>query len=172
MRLEDERLPIFNDLVKYSFQNNINVTDLGLRLTDVQEYGLKSEACRFRGRFDRDTIATEEEQAFLKSNKRVELNAFTAPQFIEWTVAKLKKHFGPKRFIPTDQVLADAYRRALVAHEINKAIVSVRKEAIEKARSAVIPKSLRRKLAKRLSPESGAWDEVLYNLVANAPDRG
>jgi hypothetical protein len=161
-----------NDLVKYEFQNEINVTDLGLRLTDVRRYNLKSERCVFRGYFDWDTTATPEEQEFLRSGKRVELNAFTAPQFIEWTVAKLKKHFGPKRFIPTDEVLADAYRRAVVAHEINKAIVSVRKEAIEKARIAAIPKSLRRELSKRLSPESGAWDEVLYELVANAPDRG
>ena len=59
-----------NDLVKYEFQNEINVTDLGLRLTDVEEYGLKSERCRFRGDFPWDTIATPEEQAFLRQSPR------------------------------------------------------------------------------------------------------
>jgi hypothetical protein len=68
-----------NDLVKYEFENEVNVTDLGLRLVDVQKYGLKSEHCRFQGRFPLDTIATKEEQGFLRSNRRAELNAFTAP---------------------------------------------------------------------------------------------
>jgi hypothetical protein len=40
-----------NDLVKYEFQNEINVTDLGLRLADVQKYNLKSERTKFTGRY-------------------------------------------------------------------------------------------------------------------------
>jgi hypothetical protein len=45
-------------------------------------------------------------------------------------------------------------------------MVRTRADAIEKARTAAIPKNLRGRLAKRLRPESGAWDEVLYDLVA------
>ena len=69
--------------VTYEFQNNINVTDLGLRLADVQKYSLADEECDFKGSFQSDSICTDEEKEFLRSGRRVELNAFTAPQFIE-----------------------------------------------------------------------------------------
>jgi hypothetical protein len=153
------------DLVKYQFQNDIDVTDLGLRLTDVRKYHLKSERFRFKGTFPLDTIATAEEQAFLRSNRRVELNAFTAPDFIAWVESKLRKHLK-ERLIPGDDILADAYRRALCIAKINKAIEEVRGEAIELAKATGIPKSLRRQLAKRLKADGApAWDRALYEVA-------
>src|SRR5262249_23772914 len=50
-----------NDLVKYEFQNEINVTDLGLRLDDVHAYDLLSERFKYRG-LPADSIATDEER--------------------------------------------------------------------------------------------------------------
>jgi hypothetical protein len=154
-----------NDLVKYEFKNEINVTDLGLRLADVQKYGLKSETCRFRGGFAADSIATEQEKAFLRSNRRVELNAFTAPQFIRWLQTKLREHL-PNRLIPGDDVLADAYRRALAVADINRAIAKARKRAVKRAEDATVPESLRQQLEQTMkdSPKS-AWDRALYKLV-------
>jgi hypothetical protein len=158
-----------NDLVKYEFQNEIEVTDLGLRLADVQKYGLKSEKCRCRGYFAADTIATPEEQAFLRTNRRVELNAFTAPQFIEWLMAKLTKEYARyglrRRLIPADNVLADAYRRDMAVARINQAIEEARDTAIEDAKSAKIPRSLRRQLQKKLQNSPHAWDKVLYDMA-------
>jgi hypothetical protein len=156
-------------LVKYRFKNKINVIDVGLRLTDVERYNLKSEHFDFKGHFAADSITTEEERAFLRSNRRVELNAFTAPDFIEWLEKKLSKHL-PGRLIPSDAVLADAYRRALAIARINQAIEEVTEEAIEFARSAKIPKSLRRQLKKDLGDTSGAWDQVLYELAKDQLD--
>jgi hypothetical protein len=153
------------DRVAYRFQNEINVTDLGLRLADVQKYHLAEEHCRCRGHFGPDSIATAEEQAFLKSGRRVELNAFTSPQFIEWLEAKLTKHLGGNRLIPGDDVLADAYRRALALARINKAIEGARDKAIEEAKAADIPKSLRRELQKKLKGSAQPWDKALYEMV-------
>jgi hypothetical protein len=121
---------IENDLVKYEFENEIKVSDRGLRLMDVEKYGLKSERVRFKGHFPSDSIATAEEQAFLRSHRRVELNAFTAPQFIEWVESKLRQHLKG-RLIPDDAVLADAYRRVLAIGRINQAIEKARNDAIE-----------------------------------------
>jgi hypothetical protein len=154
----------FNDLVKYEFENEINVTDLGLRLTDVEKYDLKSERCRFKGDFPSDTIATAEEQAFLRSNRRVELNAFTAPQFIEWLETKLTKHL-PERLIPGDDILADAFRRAFAIAKINGAIAEVRDDAIAEAKEIKIPKDLRKRLTKALKDSFGAWDHELYEIA-------
>src|SRR5262249_30884919 len=118
-----------------------------------------------------DTIATAEEQAFLRSHRRVELNAFTAPQFIEWMEAKLSEHLrGP--FIPaSDAVLCDAYRRALALAKINQDIESSRGRAIEQAGKARIPKSLRRQLKKAMEGSPEAWDVAMYELAKRAVKR-
>ena len=156
------------DLVKYQFQNDIDVTDLGLRLVDVRKYDLKSERVRFKGTFPFDTIATAAEQEFLRSNRRVELNAFTAPDFIRWVESKLHTHLK-ERLVPADAILADAYRRALSIAKINQAIEEAKEKAIEFAKAAEIPKSLRRQLAKRLKAAGApAWDEALYELAAES----
>jgi hypothetical protein len=155
------------NLVKYRFKNAINVTDLGLRLVDVQKYGLKSESHQFKGYFPPDSPATEGEKAFLRSNRRVELNAFTAPQFIEWVEAKLSDHL-PNRLIPADDVLADAYRRALCLAEINRAVEEARERAVEEAKGAKIPKSLRQKVARAMKRSPQAWDKALYEIARGA----
>jgi hypothetical protein len=159
------------DRVAYEFQNDIDVTDLGLRLADVDQYQLrgKAEQCQFKGHFARDSIATPEEQEFLRSNRRVELNAFSSPQFVEWLEAKLTQKL-PGRLIPNDDVLADAYRRALAIAMINRAIDQVRDEAIEKAQAAPVPESLRQQLKKAMKESPGAWDKVLYDLAAESCD--
>lgn len=146
-----------NDLVKYEFKNEINVTDLGLRLADAEKYGLKSEKVQFKGSFPRDTIATNEEQAFLRSNRRVELNAFTAPQFIEWIETSLTKHLRTT-FVPGDDVLEAAYRRALAVAKINNAIDDARTTAIADAKAAKLPKTLRQQLRTSTEP----WDVAVY----------
>jgi hypothetical protein len=149
------------DLVKYEFQNDIQVYDLGLRLAEAQAYNLKHEEFRFRGEFAPDTIATKQEQAFLRSNRRIELNAFMAPQFIHWIETQLAKYLKGKRLIPSDDVLAMAYRRAIVANHINRAIDDVTEAAIAQAKAAIMPKDLKRALQKSQEP----WDQALYSLV-------
>jgi hypothetical protein len=159
-----------NDRVTYRFQNAIDVVHLGLRLADAQAYGLQEEECDFSGGFASDSIATEEEKAFLKSGRRVELNAFTSPQFIEWLEAKITEQL-PGRLIPADDVLADAYRRALVVAKVNRAVERVEERAVEKARAATVPRSLRRRLEKAMKDNPQAWDQALYNLVKDKLDR-
>ena len=151
------------DRVTYRFQNEIDVTDLGLRLADARRYGLKGESCKFGGRFAPDSICTEEEKAYLRSGRRIELNEFTAPQFVQWLVSKLKQYL-PQRLVPSDDVLEDAYRRALAVARINKAIEDVRDQAIEAARQAPIPPNLRRRLQKTM--KENPWDVALYRLAA------
>ena len=154
------------DRVAYRFENEINVTDLGLRLDDIKKYGLASERSKFKGRRDwnSDKFCTAEEEAFLRSGKRVELNAFTSPQFIEWLEGHLTKRL-PARLIPDDETLVDAYRRALVVDEINAAIIEATVEAIELATEATIPKTLRRMLKAAMKESGGAWDKALYAMA-------
>jgi hypothetical protein len=155
-----------NDRVTYHFRNRIRVIDLGLRLAHVEEYGLQEEQCPFKGRFAGDSIATAEERTFLRSGRRVELNAFTSPQFIEWLEAGLRKHGLNKRLIPRDEILAAAYHRALAVSEVNRAIERTRATAIDSAKQADVPKELRRWLQEKLEESPQPWDKALYELVA------
>src|SRR5262249_33088949 len=146
------------------FQNDIDIRPLGLRLADARRYRLEEEPYPFTGYFAEDSIATPEERAFLQGGNRIELNAFTSPDFIQWLREKLAEHLKG-RLIPKDDILADAYRRALALAKINKAIEEVHDDAIEEARDAEVPKSLRRKLQKSLKQKSQPWDKALYQLV-------
>jgi hypothetical protein len=153
------------DLVQYEFQNEINVTDLGLRLPDVEKYHLQSETVRFKGYFPFDSIATAEEQAFLRSGRRVELNAFTAPQFIEWIETKLTQAGLDKPFIPHDEVVEAAYRSALATAKINKALKDAQSQAVESAKEAKLSKAARRRLSKLVKEENLPWDKALYAIA-------
>jgi hypothetical protein len=154
------------DRVAYRFRNQINVVDLGLGLTDVEAYDLEFETVKFSGGFAPDSIATPAEQAFLRSNRRVELNAFTSPQFIEWLERKLREQGLGQRLIPDDEVLVAAFRRALAVGHMNEAIARATAEAEQLAEEGAIPKNLRRLIQKEMkkSPDD-AWDKVVYNLA-------
>jgi hypothetical protein len=149
-----------NDRVTYEFKNEIEVFDLGLTLKDALKYNLQNERFRFCGHFQDDTYATEEEQKFLKSGRRIELNAFTSPQFVEWLEFNLSQYL--KKFVPTDDVLEDAYRRAIAVALINAKIEEAREAAIAVALRIKIPKGLREKLQQADVP----WDKALYELAA------
>ena len=152
-------------LVRYRFQNEINFTDLGLRLDDVKKYDMADEECKFRGYFQSDSICTDEEKEFLRSRRRVELNAFTAPQFIEWIEGKLTEHGLGDRRIPDDAILADAYRRALAIAKINAATEKARESAIADAKIAEIPANLRDMVREEMKGSSAAWDKTLYGMA-------
>ena len=152
------------DRVTYRFKNKINVADLGLRLEDVERYGLVDEQCDFKGRFACDSICTPDEKEFLQTGRRVELNAFTSPQFIEWLESKLTDHL-PDRLVPGDEVLLEAYRHALAVAEINHAIEEASESAMENAIDATIPKTLRRQLKTEMKESEESWDKALYRLA-------
>jgi len=160
------------DRVTYRFENTINVTDLGLRLEDVEKYKLPSEPVEFKGHFAYDTICTEEERGFLRSGKRVELNAFTSPQFLEWLEAKLKEQGLGKRLVPNDDVLEEAYRRAIAVAHVNKIIEETIAYAKQLAGDVEIPKTLRRQVQNAMKRQPEAWDKVVYHLVKAELDKG
>ena len=153
------------DRVRYQFENEINVIDLGLRLNDVKKWKLESESVRFKGGFDLDSIATPDEQAFLRSNRRVELNAFASADFIVWIEAKLKQH-GITKLIPDAETLEDAYRRAYQIAELNRQIELLTEDADEKAKLAGIPKTLAKLVRAALKANPAKpWDQAVADIA-------
>jgi hypothetical protein len=153
--------------IRYEFKNAINVIDLGLRLPDVKKWKLESEKVAFTGSFAPDTTATPEERKFLRSGRRVELNAFTSAELIEFIEGKLKQ-YGIKKVVPDDDTLERAYRRFYQIAHLNENLEDANNEAIEAAQDANLPTGLARKIKKALKDDpKQPWDKVLARIAAN-----
>lgn len=148
---------------RYEFQNTINVIDLGLRLDDVKKWKLASERVEFKGKIP--ASATKEDAEFLRSNRRVELNAFRSADFIAWIEGKLKEH-GIKKLIPEDSVLEDAYRRCRQAAWVNDQLPAIAEAAGEEAKSAKLPGNMRSKIRKTFADDpTQPWDAVVAEFA-------
>lgn len=160
---------------RYDFTNQPDVTDLGLRLEDVEQYGLDDEP--WREKISRDSAerglrrhgATEAEIDFLIDGgnrkftwgRRVELNAFTTAQFIEWLDAKLEEH-GTGKVIPDAQTLETAYRRARMRHAVNEKITEATASLRDELVAGTVPGDLDEQIRQQLDDEPRlSWDEAL-----------
>src|SRR5262249_41995291 len=114
---------------RFRFRYRPDVVDLGLRLSDVVQEGLAAEPCGYYERYPelnlRQNGATNAEITFLLegSGQRVELNAFTRDRFVTWLDGKLKTA-GVAKLVPSDDILAAAYRRAVYGAAMNRAVAA------------------------------------------------
>jgi len=157
------------DRVAYRFQNEIDVTDFGLRLADARKYGLAEERVKNKPKqIAHDAGCTDEEAELFLAGRRIELNAFTAPQFVEWLEGKLRAAGldDRERMIPPDDVLERAYRRCIVTARVNKAVRDMHAGAVEEATAAKVPKRLRDELRAAMQGVDEPWDIMLHRLTA------
>jgi hypothetical protein len=167
-----------HDSDRYRFRNTPKVIDLGLRLTDVQRLGLQSEEQLHKQQKDPtekffdwgDDEVTEEEAEFLRGRQlwnghwigqRVELNALTSRQFIDWLEEKLRAA-GVKKVVPQPAVLGEAWRRALWLAQVRERIAEVSTEPC-----MALPKNLESDLRRRLKQFPFlSWDAALSQIAA------
>lgn len=122
---------IGSDTRRYNFQNQIRVVDLGLRLTDVKALDLDSEAVslgnaaedKLRDRLRRNGALAEEIDC-LMSGQRVELNAMTSDQLIEFVEGKLTEH-GIRKVVPAKDRLDKAFRLFARSKLVEEAVEKV-----------------------------------------------
>ena len=117
----------------------------------------------------RENGATREETAFLcqgssyqgYQGKRVELNAFTSAELVQWIESKLKK-LGVKKVVPESEQLERAYRRALEIRLLNDRLEELREDAGKRVEETRVPRGLRRRIERRLkaNPEM-PWDAAV-----------
>lgn len=157
--------------VRYRFENEINVIDIGVRLADVEQWNLESEPCDFKGGFSPDSLATPEEQQFLRSGQRVEINSFASGDLIAFIEGKLAEH-GVAKVIPERDTLEKAYRRAYRTCLINRRLEGIADEAEETARSAKLPKALAKRVNERLQEHpTMSWDKAVAEIAnSRLPD--
>ncbi len=161
---------------RHTFRKVPDVVDLGLRLADVVEEKLEAEPVNYpKSQNARLNLyqngASKAEAEFLVTDairgigQRVELNAFASDHFIQWLEGKLAAH-DVKKVVPDDDVLADAYRRAIYVQAVNEEIQRANDEARKISEGAKIPKTLRRKVDKLLREnQTLSWDDALAHIV-------
>jgi DNA topoisomerase VI subunit B len=180
---------LVHDTWRYQFKTPPKYVDLGLRLADVQEMKLESEPIPEKMQFKdprevlREYGASEEECDFLVekkqlafkngkprrvyAGKRVELNAMTAPQFINWLERKLIAA-GAQKVIPNDTTLGIAYRRAKDAVRLNEFAEQIQKNPTR----SKVPRNLREQVQGILKREPAmSWDGAVARIAGNKSKR-
>ena len=161
---------------RYRFVNKLRVVDIGLRLSDVEEMQLESESVNLVGDSSRQKLrenlirngAFEDEADFLLCGRRVELNAMSASQLVEWLERKLIEN-GVKKVVPEMDILASAYRR-VVSHEMIQAqIAELQRDAdLEAAETSIPPKIRERVLAMLSKSPTLSWDSAIEQIVRSS----
>lgn len=160
---------------RYRFEGRPDVVDLGLRLTDVESMELESEPVEYKGNRDprwnlRESGATEAECDYLVNagrwggwqGQRVELNAMSADQFVEWLEAKLVEA-GVEKIVPTADVLEEAYRRAVRLEAIRSAVETAL--AGMNGHDIEVPDDLAADVTARIAGTADSWDDALLDIV-------
>jgi DNA topoisomerase VI subunit B len=159
---------------RYRFQSEPKVIELGLRLEDAQALGLQSERVYYKTKKDprerlRECGATPEECNYLVQGggpgnwwgERVELNAMTASQFLQFLERKLRRA-AVRKVVPDGKALHQAYRRAWRLQKIQEALDAAQATPDEKLR---IPADLVSALRQQLRDSPLSWDQALQKIV-------
>ena len=141
-------------------------------MVDVEKWGLEREAVQYHESDEsvreglRRNGATDDEIKFLATH-RVELNAFASDDPVRWITAKLEKH-GVQKVIPTDDVLAEGYRRRFQPAYLGQHFGDLLERPREHIRGIKIPSDLREQVAGLLQEQPTlSWDDAVAEIVSD-----
>jgi hypothetical protein len=145
------------------------VIDLGLRLADIEQLeGIEPEPYspdNWDARVEtlRKHGATSEEIEFLET-QRVELNALTSPQFIEFLENKLEEY--TEKVVPDQTVLEDHARRIWEQVEAQKRCQAILDQIHADASDAELPEDLVDGVYELLEEDATlSWDQAVAKLM-------
>ena len=164
------------DTRRYEFRNSITTIDLGLGLDDVMEMELESEY-QHHPKASKDSLianleengASDEEIEFmfadfdqLRSTRRVELNAMTSPQFVDFLERKLRE-YGVEKIVPEQDLLDEVYAELERGRRLAEAIEDLDDIEVD---TDDVPKGLQKKVRKYLKAHPEVrWDAALCAIV-------
>jgi DNA topoisomerase VI subunit B len=155
---------------RYQFENYVPLVDLGLRLSDVERMSLESEPVVIEGSWSKRAAtlerhgATDAEIAFLR-NRRVELNAMTSRQIIDFIEAGFAQH-GVTKVIPDAETIGRQARNVVENKFMEEALKQVSTEIAERVKAFVSPADLRQRIQELLNENPRlSWDEAVANII-------
>ena len=162
---------------RYIYDNAVDMVDLGLRLPDVVAMDLQPEPVTIEGGLEaraetlRDHGASEEEIAFLLGNdgeqsRRVELNAMTSRQFVDFLDRKLGEA-GVEKVVPDADIIEQHARRLVEQTLTEEALDKIRGQLAKQAAAHSLPGDLDRRIH-RLQKERPelSWDMALASILS------
>jgi hypothetical protein len=161
------------DSRRFRFKNRVSVIDIGLRLNDVESLSLQSEPVQISGNWDARAAtlaehgATRSEISFLRE-RRVELNAMTAPVFVAFLERKLVEH-GVSKLVP-DAPTVERHARRIVEQQLaERAMREILPKIHNQAESVQLPENLRDEIRDKLQQEPEIpWDKALADIAEEA----
>jgi DNA topoisomerase VI subunit B len=155
---------------RYQFEKDPPLVDIGLRLSDVREMDLQSEPVIVEGDWQKRAAtlrrhgATDAEVDFLQK-RRVEINAMTSPQIIDFIERKFAEH-GVAKIIPDDNTIEQQYRRVMHHKLMEEAIKAAEKTITEQLQTTAAPEDLRQQLADKLTMRPTlSWDMAIAAIA-------
>ena len=167
-----------SDSRRYTFTNDVEekIVDIGLRLPDIEAMGLESETVKVEPTSRaarRETLykhgASVEEVMFLAplagDCRRVELNAMTSRQLVDFVEAALADH-GVAKVMPDAEVLQQ-HARHQIETKLTGELIAANAEAIARqAAAALLPDNLAEQVALLMRSEPTlSWDQALARLI-------
>jgi DNA topoisomerase VI subunit A len=155
-----------------------DVVDMGFRMADIAD--LDSESVVYKQSVDpryylqRDCGTTAEEANFLVTGRsyrsyvgqRVEINAMTSEQLINWLDKKFAEH-GVKKYIPDDMdTIIRAYQRAKFLQRVDEEIEKIAEEI--EMEDVDNPDHLYQEIVQEIQNSEGdvrSWDQVVWDLA-------
>ena len=162
------------DSRRYTFERNVRIIDLGLRLADVRQMALQSEPVPYeqplqwhkRAATLRRHSAEPDEIEFLRS-RRVELNAMTSRQLVDFIEAKLTAH-GVAKLIPDDATLEQQACRVIKHRLTQQALAKMSARIAKQAEAAKLPEDLRERIADVFKQYPAIpWDHAVAQVLAD-----
>jgi hypothetical protein len=157
---------------RYSGAMSSLFIDLGLRLDDALAMELEAEPVpqsdiynwRKRANTLRRHGATETEIEFLR-DERIELNAMSSPQLVEFVERKLTEH-GVEKLVPDDQILEQQARRIIKAKLTQEVFSAAAKDIEEKTTATTLTQDFRQQVEAVLEehPEL-PWDAAIAAIL-------
>jgi hypothetical protein len=157
------------DTRRYTFENDVEVVDLGLRLEDIA--GLAREPAA-ASKIDRNVLraqlkengATPEEIAILMT-ERVELNAMPSDALVAMIERKLAA-YGLEKVVPGDKTLDAAYRAFHRSRGLRRAYAATEKAYDAKAKDVEVPKGLQNSVRTILNKHRDLrWDDAVQIVL-------
>jgi hypothetical protein len=158
---------------RYKFKNKVRIIDIGLRLDDIREGELKGlnleeeaeEAFDQGDEFTKTANmmangATDAEAKFMQ-NRRIELNALTSRQLVQFIEAKLRHH-GIVKVVPDQDTLDQAYTAFARGFRAQEAV----RKIVKKGSPVAIPEDLAKRLQTMLiDKQEMSWDQALRTMA-------
>ena len=160
-----------NDTRRYSYKRPPNVIDLGLHYEDIEDLTPEPHSSNISD--ERLRLAGLDEAAIeFLSDQRVELNAMTSRQLIDFVEAKLNQH-GIQKVIPNAKTLASTYQMFAASDRLSEAFDELKEKLGDDSEARIkVPDDLAAKVNAKLKENRDiTWHQAVRLIVdPDAPE--